>query len=258
MDYCAKKRVRITLIRIVLTLLCISCFAKDAPPEFRTREKKINLNGEKRSVSFSATTIAEYDSNGKILHSMESVWGDRIKEEWYKYDSNGNEIWHGYSSGHEEWNDYNFLNQNIHGKNSSGFEWENKFDSQGRLVLRRFLSGGISEGAECRYFYDFDGKLIKEHRVWPYFGQTVKFWYKYDAKGNRIFSSRETHFENQEWKDSTGEEFWEYDAKGHEIAYFEDAEAKKKGIPTEIYEYKFWLNGNIKTKITYEYGGFVE
>ncbi|MDE5615147.1 MAG: hypothetical protein K2I74_10965 [Treponemataceae bacterium] len=257
MDCCTKKCARITLIGLVLTLLCTFCFAKDLPSEFWDREKKITLNGEKRSVYVGVLAIAEYDSNGKILHSRTPGYGGDIKEEWYKYDSNGNEIWHG-SFQFEEWKDYNFLNQNTHGKNSNGYEWENKFDSRGRLVLQRFLSGAYTKGAEWRYFYDSDGKLIEEHRLWPYFGQTVKFQYKYDAKGNRISSSRETHFESPEKEDSTGEEFWEYDAKGHEIAYFEDAEVKKKGIPSEIYEYKFWMNGNIKTKTTYKIAGFPE
>ena len=69
MDCCAKKCARITLICLVLTLLCTFCFAKDLSSEFWDREKKITLNGEKRSVYVGVLAIAEYDSNGKILHS---------------------------------------------------------------------------------------------------------------------------------------------------------------------------------------------
>ncbi len=260
MDCCAKKRVRITSICLVLVLLCTSCFATD----LKLGEKKINLDGKECSVEVHIKTIAEYDFNGKILHSkVRGISG--FFEGWYKYDSNGNEIWYGkgHSYGelidysYEEWNDYNSLNQNIHGKDSSGSEWENEFDSQGRLVLRRYLSGYLPN---VLYFYDSHGKLIRRREVFPLdeegkptiIGYTTIVDYKYDAKGNRIFSSRK-YISDFNDREDTREEFWEYNAEGHEIAYFRDTEAKNRGIPTETYEYEFWRNGNIKTKITYEY-----
>lgn len=256
MDCYAKKRERITLIGLVLTLLCTFCFAKDLEPGFRTWKQKMTLsNGKKCSVYVNVKSISEYDSDGKILHSrIRDLFG--VSAEWYKYDSNGNEIWHGRSYGYEEWKDYNSLNQNIHGKDSNGNEWENKFDSQGKLVLCRYLS---NIGHEIQYFYNSHGKLIREYEQCPSLkiaGEIVSYRdiitdYEYDTEGNRI-SSIKRHGSLRE--SFTHERFWEYDAKGHEIAYYYVGNgAKKREIPSETYEYEFWPNGNIKTKIAYNY-----
>ncbi len=258
MDCCAKKRVRITSICLVLVLLCTSCFATD----LKLGEKKINLDGKECSVEVHIKTIAEYDFNGKILHSkVRGISG--FFEGWYKYDSNGNEIWYGkgHSYGelidysYEEWNDYNSLNQNIHGENSAGRMWENEFDSQGRLVLRRYYLYGVRYKTpmnNIQYFYDSHGKLIRTCELIPLGKESkpvLSVDYKYDAKGNRISSKSISH--RLDGKEVTHEEFWEYDAEGHEIAYFKGTEAKNRGLPFEIYEYEFWMNGNIRTKITY-------
>ena len=74
-----------------------------------------------------------------------------------QYDSNGNEIHRKNSDGYEEWCEYDSNGNLIHYKNSKGEEWWYEYDSNGNEIHKK-----NSYGEEwCENEYNSEGKLIR-------------------------------------------------------------------------------------------------
>ncbi len=138
-----------------------------------------------------------------------------------EYDANGNEIHYKNSDGFETWYQYDVNNNMIRYKNSSGFEAWYEFDSNNNQIhyknsdgyesWREYDAKGNcthyknSNGVE--YWYDSEGNLIdkpteKKDNTTMSNNEPIR---KYDSNGNQIY-----------YKDGKGFEAW-YDSDGNEI-----------------------------------------
>ena len=70
----------------------------------------------------------KYDDNGRLVRLT-----IKEKEYWYEYDDKGNEIHYKDSKGYEEWNEYDDKGDMIRYKNSNGYEWWNEYDDNNSL-----------------------------------------------------------------------------------------------------------------------------
>ena len=153
-----------------------------------------------------------------------------------------------YTSGYERWTEYNEFENEINMKASTGYWRKTKYDERG-YTIHRCDSLGFDESSSYdkqgnklvvkrgklireQHFYDDQGNMLRSE----YFNESsgkLEYWYKYkyDNRGNVIYSTDysgyETHCEYDEnnrpihfW-DNEGEELWyHYDENGflcHEI-----------------------------------------
>ena len=78
-------------------------------------------NGKKVKVeTFFNGSVYKYDENGNIIYHKSSDGN----EYWHEYDSNGNEIHFKDNHGDEEWREYDANGKLIHYKDTKGREWK--------------------------------------------------------------------------------------------------------------------------------------
>lgn len=286
------------IILLILSLFFVSCGKKSLPVSCsnpwnlgQTGYKEFTVNGETISVLVETTAIDEYSADGKEIHTKVSDvyewWAEfddngqeihfknsRGYEDWIEYDSNGNQIYFKDSDGNENWHEYDSKGHEIHYKSSGGSENWSEYDSKGNIIYYK-----DSDGLEAWYEYDSHGNEIhvksnKDRETW--------YEYKYDSKGNKIYS-KETRSDYdktfEDWyeydkkgnlihyKNSYGYEYWyEYDKKGNEI-YYKNSDGKEEwydydeygylvhhkefGHIENWYEYEFYPDGKVKSRWTY-------
>ena len=96
----------------------------------------------------------------------------------YEYDSNGNEIHYKNSNGYEWWSEYDINGKLIHFKNSTGCEEWYEYDSNGSKTHFKY-----SDGYEWWAEFNSSGNLIHSKNSTGY-----EYWYDlwYDSNGNSI------------------------------------------------------------------------
>lgn len=287
---------------LILPLLFASCGKKSITKQIpvsclnpwnlgQTGYKEFTVNGETISVLVETTAIDEYSADGKERHTKVSdgfEWwaefddnGQQIHfknskgyENWWEYNSNGNQIHYKDSDGYENWHEYDSKGHEIHYKSSGGSENWSEYDAKGNRIYYK-----DSDGHENWYEYDSHGNEIhvksnKDRETW--------YEYKYDSKGNKIYS-KETRSDYDKtfeaWyeydkkgnlihhKNYDGYEYWyEYDKKGNEI-YYKNSDGKEEwydydeygylvhhkefGHIETWYEYEFYPDGKVKSRWTY-------
>ena len=192
-------------------------------------------NGILRKKTTSEGKSWEYDENGKLLYEH---WWDigGTFENWYKYDSNGNEIYFKNSRGTEIWSEYNAAGKLKYQKTATKGKVENEewreYNSAGIEISRKDTAGTVYEfdsvghlihkkqknGYEEWQKYDSNGTLISKK-------DTNGMLYEYDSKGNLL---HENAYGNETW--------YEYDSAGNKIS-----EKHANGKETQWYS-----NGNMK------------
>ena len=266
---------------LILPLLFASCGKKSITKQLpvsclnpwnlgQTGYKEFTVNGETISVLVETTAIDEYSADGKERHTKVSDgfewWAEfddngqqihfknsRGYEDWYEYDKKGNLIHHKDSNGFENWHEYDSKGNRIYYKDSDGHENWSEYDSKGNIIYYK-----DSDGLEAWYEYDSHGNEIhvksnKDRETW--------YEYKYDSKGNKIYSK-----ETRSDYDKTFEAWYEYDKKGNEI-YYKNSDGKEEcydydefgylvhhkefGHIETWYEYEFYPDGKVKSRWTY-------
>ena len=71
----------------------------------------------------------------------------------YEYDSNGNEIHYKNSNGYEWWSEFDINGKVIHYKNSTGYEIWREYDSNGNKTHYKYSNGD-------EFWYDSKGNSI--------------------------------------------------------------------------------------------------
>ena len=237
-----------------------SCATTEKPGDIV--EKEVSAKGEKSVRKLKYYTLTEYDEKGKTIrwicenrcdrteydvngnetYCKKTDGGIVIREEWSEYDMAGNKTRFKASDGEEWWREYDGNGNEIHAKFSNGDEWWNEYDEKGNEIHRL-----CSNGEETWYEYNAMGKMFScRHKLLGEGGQLEEHRdeYKYDERGNCIYSKEAVEGEYWSEYDSAGnlihcksnagwEAWFEYDASGNEIHY-------KNMLNGEV-QYEYWI-----------------
>jgi YD repeat-containing protein len=192
---------------------------------------------------FEVKEIKRYDENGKIVYENPTMVGG---ETWYEYDSKGNQIhmksekrenWKKYNDngqvifekwqdGKEYWYEYDLNGNEIHIVSNDDFEKWKEYDEKGNIIHERTNSWMFDE-----HWYEYNSKDNLIHEKWnhnDYF--IIESWYEYNSKGKLIHKKRSDDIESWYEYNANGnlvhekhvnklignEEYW-YDTKGKPI-----------------------------------------
>jgi YD repeat-containing protein len=139
----------------------------------------------------------EYNSEKQLVHVIDKVsHDDKLYEEWYEYDSNGNEIIY---------------------RNSGGLSVFKKYDKFNNLILETDIFG-----YEKVYEYDVNNNVIHSKET-----SGLEIWYKYNADNLCIYEERNSgSFVIYEYDDANNivsikfkncELEMKYDSNGNEV-----------------------------------------
>ena len=208
----------VLLFCLALTAFSVSCTSKNKAASAKVKvgstvQKNVTIAGETVVRNHKISEYKEYDQFGRVIYIKYSN-----SEYKYDYDESGTKR-HAISF--------------LYSKKDSEI-WDD-LDSKGNVIHEK-----SSDGTEAWYEWNEDNKLI-------YMGYGDGNEARYEIKGNIT----EVHFTGSDGYTSTsiidnGTEYIEYDDKGN-VIHFENS-----GGHEEFYEYTFWPDGTIKTKITYE------
>ena len=204
--------------------------------EYDSKGRKIF---RKRSVvtknySFDNREYYYYDKKGNLIHEKEEMSAipglveATTHDRYYEYDSNG------YCT--------HFMRVDSDGKVYSE-EWY-EFDKNGNLIYQKRtdnMPNDPTSTTEKWYEYDNAGNVVYEKSKTTGSSYIYEAWFKYDKYGNIIYE-----------KNSTGNEYsyyHEYDKYGN-ILYTE-TKYSDGSIGERYYEYEYYKNGTIKSKVAY-------
>ena len=200
---------------------------------FKTSIEALNLlSGVYRRIESNGSPnwqyYKHYDENARLVYEGD-YW---IENEYWKYDENGNCIYHYISDG-----------------TSCPQESYYKYDEHNRLLYNKHSTKNHNTTIEV-YKYDDKGNIIynyKSNDSNDCYYENIHYWYDYDNNGNKIYykvkgKSGGILFNYEEWwkydnnnliyykyKDSKGEkeEFWTYDGNNN-LTYHKDPEGKEQ------------------------------
>lgn len=201
---------------VLLFCLALTAFSVSCTSKIKvgsTVQKNVTVDGESVVRNLKISECREYDQFGRVIYIKYSN-----SEFKYDYDESGSKrhaISFLYSKKDDEsWADLDSNGNEIHVKYKSGFEEWNEYNDENKLIYRK-----NKYGDETRYEYK---------------GNITEVYFT-GIDGYTSLSSIDN-----------GTEYFEYDDKGN-VIHFENS-----GGHEEFYEYTFWPDGTIKTKITYE------
>lgn len=208
----------VLLFCLALTAFSVSCTSKSKVGSSKVKvgstvQKNVTVDGETVVRTLKISECREYDQFGRVIYIKYSN-----SEFKYDYDESGSKR-HAISFLYSK-----KINES----------WED-LDSNGNVI---HVTSKV--GSEEWYEYNDENKLI--YKKDEYGNES---WYEYNDNIIEVYFSGSDGYTSSSSIDN-GTEYFEYDDKGN-VIHFENS-----GGHEEFYEYTFWPDGTIKTKITYE------
>lgn len=163
-----------------------------------TFEKTFTVNGETEGKLASLYEFIEYDERGKeIIHRYyRNGKLPRVRTFRFHVDAEGKKIWHRYFEDcFEVRREYDANGNEIHSKDSRGYECWREYDEHGKLVRGKTA---LNNAVRTNEWYDCDehGNIVHRKKV-DYLSNVLEEWSEYDENGNRI-NERRSEIVNEE------------------------------------------------------------